>query len=199
MDEDGCDCRDGDSEQDSEVETDSLTRAWESRPRSLQDDHTADWEACSDSEVDIYMAEEEHVQQKWLKSDRDYEGDWEEEEEEEEDEEEWDSSVSTEYLRALRGIFPLLQKGQQTNDNSWGSEPELEYLRDGESESSASGGAVTVTHTGLRSPQSLYYCSSLMHLKEHRFSPVFFLKGEQKYVILNECSVNLFVASEGAV
>ena len=58
------------------------------------------------------------------------------EEEEEGEDEKWDSSMSTEYLRALRGIFPLLQKGQQTNDNSWGSEPELEYLRDGESEAS---------------------------------------------------------------
>ncbi|XP_031698778.1 mitogen-activated protein kinase kinase kinase 14 [Anarrhichthys ocellatus] len=128
------DWRDGDSDQDSEVETDSSTREWESRPKSLQDDYSAngkDWDTDSDSEVDIYMAEEEQVQEKWLKGDRDYEGDWEEEvDEEEEEEEEWDSSVSTEYLRALRGIFPLLQKGQQTNDNSWGSEPELEYLRD---------------------------------------------------------------------
>lgn len=193
MDEDGNDCRDGDSDQDLEVETDLLTRDWESRPRSLQDDHTADWDTGSESEVDIYMAEEEHVQEKWLKSDRDYEGDWEEEEEgdeeeEEDDEEEWDSSMSTEYLRALRGIFPLLQKGQQTNDNSWGSEPELEYLRDGESENSASSGAETVTHSTC--PESLYFiCSSKTdpashsdhraspllnaYLKKHSFSPSF--------------------------
>ncbi|KAE8283863.1 ADP-ribosylation factor 1 [Larimichthys crocea] len=53
-----------------------------------------------------------------------------EEEEEEEEEEEWDS-ISSEYRRALRGVFPLLQKGQQIiHDNAWGSEPELEYLRD---------------------------------------------------------------------
>ncbi|KAF1373530.1 hypothetical protein PFLUV_G00239840 [Perca fluviatilis] len=136
VEEDSSDWKDGDSDQASEVETDSLTREWESRPKSLQDDYTADgkdWDTGSDSEVDIYMAEEEHVQEKWLKNDRDYEGDWEEEGDEEEEEgedEKWDSSMSTEYLRALRGIFPLLQKGQQTNDNSWGSEPELEYLRD---------------------------------------------------------------------
>ncbi|XP_042364274.1 mitogen-activated protein kinase kinase kinase 14 [Plectropomus leopardus] len=133
VDEDTSDWKDGDSDQDSDVETDFLlTREWE--PKSLQDDYAADGKDGSDSEVDIYMAEEEHAQEKWLRSDRDYEGDWEEEdgeeEEEEEDEEEWDSSVSTEYLRALRGVFPLLQKGQQTNDDSWGSEPELEFLRD---------------------------------------------------------------------
>lgn len=142
MDEDSNDWRDGVSDQDSEAETYSLIRQWESRPKSLQDDYTTDvgdWDSFSDSEVDIYMAEEEYVQEKWLRSDRDYEGDWEEEGDEEEekdedeDEEEWESSKS-EYRRALRGIFPLLQKGQQTNDNSWGSEPELEYLRDGESE-----------------------------------------------------------------
>nr|XP_033466512.1 uncharacterized protein LOC117246698 isoform X1 [Epinephelus lanceolatus]XP_033466513.1 uncharacterized protein LOC117246698 isoform X1 [Epinephelus lanceolatus] len=139
VDEDTSDWKDGDSDQNSDVETDFLTREWESQPKSLQDDYAADgkdWDTCSDSEVDIYMAEEEHVQEKWPKSDRDYEGDWEEEGdeegegEEEEEEGEWESSMSTEYLRALRGIFPLLQKGQQTNDNSWGSEPELEYLRD---------------------------------------------------------------------
>ncbi|XP_034716508.1 uncharacterized protein LOC117937009 [Etheostoma cragini] len=133
VEEDSTDWKDGDSDQDSE---DSLSREWESRPKPLQDDYTAggkDWDTGCDSEVDIYMAEEEHVQGKWLKNDRDYEGDWEEEGDEEEEkgeDEKWDSSMSTEYLRALRGIFPLLQKGQQTNNNSWGSEPELEYLRD---------------------------------------------------------------------
>ncbi|KAK1881393.1 Mitogen-activated protein kinase kinase kinase 14 [Dissostichus eleginoides] len=90
VDEDSNDWRDGVSDQDSEAETYSLIREWESRPKSLQDDYTADvgdWDSFSDSEVDIYMAEEEYVQEKWLRS-------------------------------------------QQTNDNSWGSEPELEYLRD---------------------------------------------------------------------
>ncbi|KAG8008829.1 Mitogen-activated protein kinase kinase kinase 14 [Nibea albiflora] len=131
------------NDHDSEEERDSLTREWESQPKSLQVDYTADeqdWDTWSDSEVDIYMGEEEYIQEKWPKSDRDYEGDWEEEgdeegevveeEEEEEEEEEWDS-ISSEYRRALRGVFPLLQKGQQIiHDNSWGSEPELEYLRD---------------------------------------------------------------------
>lgn len=137
MDEDS---EEGGSHQDSEVETDSLTREWDSQPKSLRDEYTAgdkEWAAGSDSEVDIYMGEEEFIREKWLKTDGDYEGDWEEEgdeEEEEEEEEEWDSSMSTEYIGALRGLFPLLQKGQETNDSSWGSEPELEYLRDGESE-----------------------------------------------------------------
>lgn len=132
MDEDCSDWTDGDSDQYSEAETDSLSREWDSEPKSLREDYTSDekdWKIDSDSEVDIYMAEEEYNQEKWQKTDKEYEGDWEEEEEEE-----WDSSLSTEYLHALRGVFPLLQKGQQTNDNSWGSEAELEYLRDGESE-----------------------------------------------------------------
>ncbi|XP_068438630.1 mitogen-activated protein kinase kinase kinase 14 [Clinocottus analis] len=123
VDEDSAGWRDGDSDRDSEAETDSLVGEWESRPKPLQDDYSAnveDWDTGSDSEEDIYMAEERPG----------YEGDWEEEEEEGEEEEEWDSSVSTEYLRVLRGIFPLLQKGQQTNDGSWGSEPELENLRE---------------------------------------------------------------------
>lgn len=112
--------------QDSEVDT----REWESPPKSLQDDYTQDekdWDGWTDSDVDIYMGEEEYIQEKCLKTDGDYEGDWEEDGDEEE---EWDS-VSTEYLRTLQGLFPLLQKGQQAN--SWGSEPELEYLRDSES------------------------------------------------------------------
>ncbi|KAM9837883.1 mitogen-activated protein kinase kinase kinase 14 [Aulostomus maculatus] len=112
-----------DSDHGSKVDTDS-------QPRSLRDER--DWD--TDSEVDIYMGEEDYIQEKWLKSDQDYEGDGEEEEEEEEEEgeeEEWDSSGSTEYLRALRGVFPLLQKGQRTKETSWGSEPELEFLRDG--------------------------------------------------------------------
>lgn len=131
------DWEEGGSNQGSEAETDSLTREWESQPKSLLDDYTAgdeDWGARSNSEDDIYMGEEEFIREKWLKTDRDYEGDWEEEEDEEDEGEESDSSMSTEYINALRGLFPLLQKGQETNDSSWGSEPELEYLRDGESE-----------------------------------------------------------------
>ncbi|XP_034415235.1 mitogen-activated protein kinase kinase kinase 14-like [Cyclopterus lumpus] len=154
VDEDSTDWRDGDSDQDSEAETDSLTREWESRPQPLQDDY---WDTGSDSEVDIYMAEEEQVQGKWPKSDRDYEGDWEEEgEEEEEEEEEWDSSVSTEYLRALRGIFPLLQKGQQTNDSSWGSEPEQESLRE---EAALATTVQTPSPEPREDPPSCFSCS----------------------------------------
>ncbi|XP_062298249.1 uncharacterized protein LOC134003133 [Scomber scombrus] len=140
VDEDSNELEDGDSDQVSEVETHLLSREWESQPKSLRDDYIAsekDWDTWSDSEVDIYMGEEEYIREKWLKTDRDYEGDWEEEgdedekEEEEEEEKEWDSSVSTEYLRTLRGLFPLLQKAQQTNNSSGRSEPELEYIRDG--------------------------------------------------------------------
>ncbi|KAM4624574.1 mitogen-activated protein kinase kinase kinase 14 [Polymixia lowei] len=129
-DEDSSDWEEDISEidQDSEAEMNSLTRELESQPKSLRDDYRADdkdWETGSDSEVDIYMGEEEYSQEKraWPKNDRDYEGDWEEEEE-------WDSSSSTEYFRALRIHFPVLQKGQQTTGHSWGSEPELVYLRD---------------------------------------------------------------------
>uniref|UniRef100_A0A668AK81 Mitogen-activated protein kinase kinase kinase 14b n=1 Tax=Myripristis murdjan TaxID=586833 RepID=A0A668AK81_9TELE len=43
-----------------------------------------------------------------------------------------DSSSLTEYFHALKVHFPLLRKGQQTTGHSWGSEPELEYLRDGD-------------------------------------------------------------------
>lgn len=141
VDEDSSDLEDSNSEinpDSDQAETDSLTKEWGSQPRSLRDNYFAEdkeWNMESDSEVDIYMGEEEYFQQKWLRSNREYEGDWEEEgeeEEEEQEEDEWDSSVSTGYSRALRDHFPLLQKGQQTTGNSWGSEAELEYLRDGE-------------------------------------------------------------------
>lgn len=92
-----------------------------------------DWDSWSDSEVDIYVGEEEFMRERWLKAERDYEGDWEEdgEYEEEDLDEDWDSSVSTQYQRALRGLFPLLQKVTQAK--SWGSESEVQLLRDGES------------------------------------------------------------------
>lgn len=127
MDED----QDGDtSDLDSEAELDCPVGDWDSHPRSLRDHYAneADWETGSESDVDIYMGEEEQDQdQDWcLKSDQDYEGDWEEDEK-------WDSSGSTEYLRGLRGVFPLLQKGLRADRVSWGSDAELEYLRDGES------------------------------------------------------------------
>lgn len=123
-------------DEDSSDWKDSAVETRESQPKSLQDNYAAvekDWDSWSDSDVDIYVGEDECIQEKWLKTDMDYEGDWEEEGEEEAGDE-WESSVSTEYLHALQGLFPLLQKGQHVN--SWGSEPELEYLRDGESESS---------------------------------------------------------------
>lgn len=135
VDEDSNDWSEGNSDKESELETFCLTGEWDSEPKPLQDDYITndkDWKTGSDSEVDIYMAEDEYIQEKWLKNDKDYEGDWEEEGDEEE-EEEWDSTESTEYLRALRGLFPLLQKSHQIEENSWGSEAELEYLRDGES------------------------------------------------------------------
>uniref|UniRef100_A0A3P9NT65 Mitogen-activated protein kinase kinase kinase 14b n=1 Tax=Poecilia reticulata TaxID=8081 RepID=A0A3P9NT65_POERE len=110
------------------AETDVITGEWNSHPKSLRDDYyDEELETGSESEVDIYMAvEEECIQEKWLKTDKDYEGDWEEEDEE------WDSSGSTEYLRTLKGFFPLLQRGLHTDEAPWGSEEELEYLRDGE-------------------------------------------------------------------
>lgn len=140
MDEDGSDLVDKDSELslDSEpiMEAGCLNEEWESRPKSLRDNcFSGDWDMDSDSEVDIYMGEEEYFQKKWLRSNREYEGDCEEEEgdeEEEDDDDEWDSSIATGYYRALRDHFPLLQKGQQTTGSKWGSEAELEYLRDGE-------------------------------------------------------------------
>ncbi|XP_035764777.1 uncharacterized protein LOC102782642 [Neolamprologus brichardi] len=132
VDEDSNDWSEGNSDKESELETFCLTGEWDSEPKPLQDDYITndkDWKTGSDSEVDIYMAEDEYIQEKWLKTEKDYEGDWEEEGDEEE-EEEWDSTESTEYLRALRGLFPLLQKSHQIEENSWGSEAELEYLRD---------------------------------------------------------------------
>ncbi|XP_041829425.1 uncharacterized protein LOC121632225 isoform X2 [Melanotaenia boesemani] len=130
VDEDSNDWTGGDSDRESEAETDSLNGEWDSHPKSLRDDYEAEWETGSESEVDIYMGEEEYIQEKVLKAEQDYEGDWEEGEDEEEEDEESDSSVSTEYLRTLRGLFPLLQKGQRTKDSLCGSETELEYLRD---------------------------------------------------------------------
>uniref|UniRef100_A0A8C6Q4K1 Mitogen-activated protein kinase kinase kinase 14b n=1 Tax=Nothobranchius furzeri TaxID=105023 RepID=A0A8C6Q4K1_NOTFU len=114
---------DGDTS-DLESEIGPLTKEWDSCPRSLWDQ--VDWESGSESDVDIYMGEEENVQETCRKTDKNYEGDWEEEEEDED----CDSSASTEYLHALRGVFPLLQKGLQMDDVSWGSGAELEGLRE---------------------------------------------------------------------
>ncbi|AWP18126.1 putative mitogen-activated protein kinase kinase kinase 14-like [Scophthalmus maximus] len=150
---------DEDSEDgDSDVEAESVTGAKDSQPRSLRDEQ--DWDTGSDSDVDMYMGEEEFVQETWTKTDGDYEGDWEEEEEgqeeEEEEEEDWESSVSSEYLRALRGLFPLLQKGQRRSDSPWGSEPELEFHRD----NVASGARIQTPSPEPRDdPPSCFSCS----------------------------------------
>ncbi|KAF7665095.1 hypothetical protein LDENG_00155310 [Lucifuga dentata] len=174
VDEDSSNWEDSDSEIGSDsdqVETDSLDKEWESQPKSLQDNYFAedkDWKTDSDSEVDIYMGEEEYLQTKWLKNDRDYEGDWEEEEEEEEEEgneeeeeEEWDSSMSTGYCCALQSCFPLLQKCQQTTGNSWGSEPELEYLRDGVTMGNIN---KTPSPEPRDNPPSCFSCSDTSHI-----------------------------------
>ncbi|XP_023805571.1 uncharacterized protein LOC101166422 isoform X1 [Oryzias latipes] len=132
-DEDSSLCGHGSSDQHSDVETDSVNGEWESYPDPLQEENrsAAEWDTGSESDIDIYMGEEEFLQNKCQKTDRDYEGDCEEEraneeEEEEEEEEEWDSSASVEHPFSLRDLFPLLQKGQK---RLWGSEEELEYLR----------------------------------------------------------------------
>lgn len=98
-------------------------------PKSLKEhENYNNWETGSDSsEVDIYMGEEEYTEEKWLKFDRDYEGDW---EGDGEVEDEKSSEVSAENFHGLKDVFPLLQKGQIQED-WWGSEPELDYLREG--------------------------------------------------------------------
>ncbi|KAF0025859.1 hypothetical protein F2P81_022740 [Scophthalmus maximus] len=158
---------DEDSEDgDSDVEAESVTGAKDSQPRSLRDEQ--DWDTGSDSDVDMYMGEEEFVQETWTKTDGDYEGDWEEEEEgqeeEEEEEEDWESSVSSEYLRALRGLFPLLQKGRQRSDSPWGSEPELEFHRD----NVASGARIQTPSPEPRDdPPSCFSCSDTSQDSDH--------------------------------
>lgn len=112
MDEDGSDGNDSEAESP------------ESEPRSLQDEE--DWDCWTDSEVDLYTGQDDCPPEKGLKTDGDYEGDWEEEGDDED--EEWSSA---EYLQALTGLFPLLQRRQPAV--SCGSEKELEFLREGES------------------------------------------------------------------
>lgn len=120
------------SDQHSEAETDSVPGEWDfyPDPRQEEDKSAAGWDTGSESDMDIYMGEEEFMQDRCQKTDQDYEGDCEEERANEE-EEEWDSTGSVEQLSALRDLFPLLQKGHK---RLWGSEEELEYLRDGESQ-----------------------------------------------------------------
>lgn len=103
----------------------------ESEPRSLQAEE--DWDRWTDSEVDLYTGEDHCSPDKGLKTDGDYEGDW-EEDGDDEDEAEWSS---TGYLQALTDRFPLLQKRQPAV--SCGSEKELEYLREGESNTAGPG------------------------------------------------------------
>ncbi|CAL8303409.1 unnamed protein product [Lota lota] len=94
-------------------------------PRSLR---VLGWGSDCDSEVDIYMGEEEFWERRGVltQRDRNYEGDWEEEEEEEE---EWESSSSPGLFCVLREHFPLLRNGVQRSRASWGSELELTHLR----------------------------------------------------------------------
>ncbi|KAK7919442.1 hypothetical protein WMY93_010726 [Mugilogobius chulae] len=94
------------------VEEDSDGSHWEStserdhdvEPKSLKDNNADEnnWDTGSESsEVDIYM-ERRNTQRKIVHG----------------------------YFRDLKDVFPVLQKGQ-TQDAWWGSEEELEYLRDG--------------------------------------------------------------------
>ncbi|RVE60075.1 hypothetical protein OJAV_G00194390 [Oryzias javanicus] len=124
--EDSSPCEHGSSDQHSEAETDSVPAEWDFYPHPQQegDKSAAGWDSESESDIDIYMGEEEFMQDKGQKTDQDYEGDC---EEERANEEEWDSSGSVEQLCALRDLFPLLQKGHK---RWWGSEEELEYLRE---------------------------------------------------------------------
>ncbi|XP_053727583.1 uncharacterized protein LOC128762962 isoform X2 [Synchiropus splendidus] len=110
------------SDSDPMSESPSPGSEWDSRPKSLHDDYMLNW--SSDSDLDIYMADAECLG-KCVGMDQDYEGDL----EEDEDEEDWESPESTDYLKNLKELFPLLQKGQQRIESPVGSEPELEYLR----------------------------------------------------------------------
>ena len=130
-DEDSIDSEEEQTERKKYSESESMEAGgWESHSSSLHDLQTEDndWEWETDSEVDIYLGEEEYSKGRVAlgnpDDERDYEGDLEGEESE------WDSSSSTELFRVLQAHFPVLRKGQPTRQ-SWGSEPELEYLRDG--------------------------------------------------------------------
>ncbi|XP_041717148.2 mitogen-activated protein kinase kinase kinase 14 [Coregonus clupeaformis] len=122
---DSSDSEEGGSEleRNSESVTYSLEdRDWEYYQHSLEESHVVeDWEYETDSEVDIYLGEDGDPEKSsvFKKGDCEYEGDWEEEE------------SSTELYQALHTHFPVLRKGLPEIDQSWGSEPELEYLRDG--------------------------------------------------------------------
>ncbi|XP_012989326.3 mitogen-activated protein kinase kinase kinase 14 isoform X2 [Esox lucius] len=107
---------------------DSFVNYEESRPKSLEVSHAVeDWESEIDSEVDIYLGEDEYPEESSVFKTGNWEfvGSWEEEESE------WDHNPFTELSQALHTHFPVLWKSQPENDQYWGSEPELEHLRDG--------------------------------------------------------------------
>ncbi|CAL8284505.1 unnamed protein product [Merluccius merluccius] len=112
----------------SELDSEEEEEDQDPLPRSLQ---VLGWGSDCDSEVDIYMGEEEFWERRGMlpRRDRDYEGDW-EEEEEGEGEEDWESSSSPGRLCALREHFPLLRSGVPRSRASWGSEQELTHLRE---------------------------------------------------------------------
>ena len=137
-----------DSDEDQEEDRDP-------HPRSLR---VLGWGSDCDPEVDIYMGEEEFWERRGVltQRDRNYEGDWEEEEEEEE-EEEWESSSSPGMFCALREHFPLLRSGVQRTRASWGSEPELTHLREGETD---------VIHTCAHVDEHLHSVSGTNSIKD---------------------------------
>ncbi|KAJ7987704.1 hypothetical protein DPEC_G00329250 [Dallia pectoralis] len=118
------------SESVSKSLVDSLeSRDWESRQNSLEVSRRVleDWESEINSEVDIYLGEDECPEESSVFK----KGDWEFEDNWEEDESEWDNNPSTELSQALRTLFPVLRKSQPEKDQYLGSEPELDYLRNG--------------------------------------------------------------------
>ncbi|KAL0984193.1 hypothetical protein UPYG_G00138340 [Umbra pygmaea] len=76
-----------------------------------------DWESEIDSELDIYLGEDEDAE----KSNDFTKGNW----------EYFGNCEKADLYQALHTHFPVLRNGQPENNQSWGSEPELEYLRDG--------------------------------------------------------------------
>uniref|UniRef100_A0A096LXL4 Mitogen-activated protein kinase kinase kinase 14b n=1 Tax=Poecilia formosa TaxID=48698 RepID=A0A096LXL4_POEFO len=95
----------------------------------------------------------------------------------EEEDEEWDSSGSTEYLRTLRGLFPLLRRGLQADEAPWGSEEELEYLRDDVPVGTT---VQTPSPEPRDEPPSCFSCSDTSHIDEQttKKSPLRFKDSE---------------------
>ncbi|CAB1417465.1 unnamed protein product [Pleuronectes platessa] len=96
---------DEDFGEDSDVEADSFSGESDSPPKSLRDE--LDWDSGSDSDLDIYMGEEDLIQEMWTKMDRDYEGDWEEEGREEEEERKSGSLQCPQIISGLSEAFSL--------------------------------------------------------------------------------------------